>query len=89
MELPVDAYRLVDKARELDSEERMVLNYFLENISVGALRAVKELKAKGVKNPEDIIARLVEIGLLEDKGECYNLAAPLRELVKRKGGLKL
>ena len=89
MDLPVEAYRLVDKARNLNDEERLVLNYFVENISVGSLRAVKELKAKGVRNPEEVIARLVNMGFLEDKGDCYNLATPLRELVRRRGGFRL
>ena len=89
MDLPVEAYRLVDKAKSLSDEERLVLNYFVENISVGSLRAVKELKAKGVGSPEEVIARLVEMGFLEDRGDCYNLAMPLRELVRRRGELRL
>ena len=80
-----EAYRLADEARRLEGDERVAFKYFVENLSVGVIRAVKDLKGKGVKDPQRVIARLVEAGLVEEGGECYNLAAPLRELVRRRG----
>ncbi len=89
MEDLAEAYRMLEDAKRLSPEEREVLNYFIESLSVGVVRAVKELKARGVQNPEEVIARLVEKGFVEDKGDCYNLAAPLRELVHRKGRVRV
>ncbi|MEM5873829.1 MAG: hypothetical protein QW065_03465, partial [Acidilobaceae archaeon] len=75
----IEVSRLLDKVRELNKEERETLNYFLENISVGSIRAVKELKLSGkVRDPISAIRKLVAMGFLEDAGECYNLAKPLR-----------
>ena len=89
MEELAEAYRMLERARSLGPAEKAVLNYFIDNLSVGVVRAVKELKLKGVDDPEEVISRLVELGFLEDKGDCYNLAAPLRELVHRRGRVKV
>lgn len=80
------ALRMLEDARRLSEVHRRVLNYFLENISVGVIRSVKELKALGVEEAERVIEELVVMGYLEEGMECYNLAAPLRELVFRKRG---
>jgi len=81
----IEASKLLDKARGLTVEERRVLTYFVENISVGDIRAVKELKQLGVNNPQAIIKKLIAIGLLEEGDECYNLAKPLRAYLSKRG----
>lgn len=84
------ALRMLEDARRLPEAHRRVLNYFLENVSVGVIRSVKELRALGVGDVERVIEELVSMGYLEEGVECYNLAAPLRELViRRRGQLRL
>ncbi|MEM1873556.1 MAG: hypothetical protein QXF57_03085 [Acidilobaceae archaeon] len=86
----VEAARLLDRVKDLSKEEREVLNYFLENISVGSLRAIKELRLAGkVRDPASVIKRLVDMGFLEDAGECYNLAKPLREYILKRGRIRV
>ena len=85
----VEGLELLEKARSLPEPHKIVLNYFIENISVGTLRSVKELKAMGVENPEKVIEELVEQGLLEEGLDCYNLARPLRELVFARGKIRI
>ncbi len=81
----ITAGELLEKARKLGKEERIVFEYFYKNVSVGDLRAVVELKRLGVKNPQEKIDELIDMGLLEKGLECYNLAKPLREyLYKRR-----
>lgn len=83
---PRELDRLLSLIPRLSNEEKTVLRYFMENMSVGSLRAVKELKSQGVREPEEIMARLIDLGLLEDvRGACYNLAGPLREYVRKRG----
>ena len=84
----LEAYRLLEKARGLSGEEKRVLNYFLENLSVGIIRAVEELK-RYVRDPLEVIERLAEQGFLEKKTDCINLAAPLRAYVVRRGPLRV
>ena len=72
--------------RELEEEELVVLAYFLENISVGDLRAQLELMERGVSDPNAVIARLVDRGYLERGREAINLARELRELLALEGG---
>jgi hypothetical protein len=81
----VEASKLLDMARGLTVEEKRVFMYFVENISVGEIRAVKELKQLGVNNPQMVIRKLTNMGLLEEGDECYNLAKPLREYLARRG----
>ena len=85
----VEASRLLDKARKLEGLERVVFNYFMDAVSVGEIRAVKELMRKGVERPVEVIERLVEMGLLERGYDCYNLAAPLRAYRARRGPVKV
>ncbi len=85
----LEGFDLLEKARMLPEPHRTVLNYFIENISVGTLRSVKELKAMGVENPERVIEALVEHGLLEEGLDCYNLARPLRELLFSRGKIRI
>ena len=81
----VEASILLDKARGLSAEERKVLVYFVENISVGSIRAVKELRQLGVSNPQVVVRKLVAMGLLEEGEDCFNLSKPLREYLARRG----
>lgn len=81
-----EASELLDKARRLPKELRIVFDYFYKNVSVGDLRAVKELEKKGVRDPQGKIESLIEMGLLERGHDCYNLARPIREYLFRRGG---
>ncbi len=75
---------LIRRAEKLNSEEKEVLRYFINSISVGDIRAILDLKAKGIENPEKIIANLVKHGFLEKGEGCYNLAKPLRTLIAKR-----
>jgi hypothetical protein len=79
-----EASRLLDLIRSLPKEEKVVAEYFLKYVSVGDLRAVLDLKRLGVKDPQPIIERLVEYGILERGVDCYNLSKPLRDYVLRR-----
>ena len=89
VESVAEAYKLLEKVSSLGEMEKEAFKYFIENVSVGVIRAVKDLKARGVKDPEEAIAKLVEEGLIEEGAECYNLAKPLRELIRKRGSLHL
>jgi hypothetical protein len=80
-----EASKLLEKVRELTREEKRILAYFVENISVGELRAVKELKQMGIGNPQTGIRKLVTLGLLEEGRESYSLAKPLRTYIAKRG----
>lgn len=84
-EVMAQAGELLDKARKLPKELATVFQYFYKNISVGDLRALKELERIGVKDPKEKIEALIEMGLLERGHDCYNLAKPLREYIFRRG----
>ncbi|MEN2999839.1 MAG: hypothetical protein ABDH61_04615 [Acidilobaceae archaeon] len=88
MEEFAEASKLLERAKELSREERSALNYFLQNISVGELRALRELKRE-IPNPSQAIRKLVSLGLVEEGEGCYNLAKPLREYVMKKGRLRV
>ncbi len=75
---------LLEKARQLRGDERQVLEYFMKNISVGEILAVKELRVLGVKNPDAIIEKLIEEGFLERGEGCINLSKQLREELKQR-----
>ncbi len=80
-----DAVNIYNLLKSLGEEERRVLNYFLNNISVGEIVATRELKVlEKIGNPEEVIDRLVEKGLLERGTGCINLAKEIREEVYRK-----
>jgi len=85
----VEASRLLDKVRRLSGQERIVFKYFLDEVSVGILRAEAELSKKGVKDPESIIRRLEELGLLERGRDSVSLARPLRAFITRRPGVKI
>ncbi|MEM0005856.1 MAG: hypothetical protein QXJ56_05375 [Ignisphaera sp.] len=73
-----------DKINSLNDEEKKVLEYFLQNVSVGAIIAVRELKAfYRVEDPKAVIRRLIDIGLLEQGYGCYNLSKTIREELLR------
>ncbi|GAB6147775.1 PolB1-binding protein PBP2 family protein [Stetteria hydrogenophila] len=85
----IEASRLLEKARRLSRDEKAVFNYFMDNVSVGTIRAVKELKYKGVSDPMKIIMKLVDEGLLEKGYDCFNLPKPLRVYRTRRGPVKV
>ena len=65
--------------RNLSSDERKVLNYFITYRSVGELVAIRELRGLyGIKEPLKIVIRLIDLGLIERGIGCYNLAKELR-----------
>ena len=79
--------RLMELIRSLPPEERRAAEYFVKHISVGDIRAVMDLKKAGIKDPETVLERLVELGVLEKGLDCYNLAKPLRVYLVRKRGV--
>ncbi|HID80430.1 MAG TPA: hypothetical protein EYP48_01790 [Ignisphaera sp.] len=67
---------------QLSEEERKVLEYFVQHISVGSIIALRELKAfYRISEPKNVIDKLISLGLLEQGTGCYNLAKPLRDLL--------
>lgn len=73
-------------------EEKKVTLYFIRNISVGEILALRELEILGVKNPSKVIRTLILKGVLEKGEGCYNLAKDIREelfMLKRKGLIKI
>jgi hypothetical protein len=71
---------LKSKLENLTPEEVKVLEYFIQNVSVGAIVAVRELKSLcRVEDPRHVIRRLIEKGLLEHGYGNYSLAKSLRE----------
>lgn len=60
---------------DLTDDEFKVLNYFMNNISVGEILAVRELESLfGLKDPKRIIESLIEKGYIERGNGCYNLS---------------
>ncbi|MEM0371077.1 MAG: hypothetical protein QXW05_04075 [Ignisphaera sp.] len=85
-------YELIDKISKylskdllqiiqgLEEDEKKVLEYFLQNVSVGAIISIRELKALyKVDDPKSVIRKLIDKGLIEQGYGCYNLSKPLRE----------
>ncbi|AFH42961.1 MULTISPECIES: PolB1-binding protein PBP2 family protein [Fervidicoccus] len=67
----------------LSEEEYRVMDYFLTNLSVGEILAVRELeRVYGIKNPESVIEILISKGLLERGTGCYNLSKTVREKLR-------
>lgn len=58
---------------EDQKEIEIAIKYFKTNISVGELIAFRELRALGIKNPENVINKLIEMGIIERGEGCYNL----------------
>ncbi|MEM1645794.1 MAG: hypothetical protein QXL96_08020 [Ignisphaera sp.] len=72
--------KLYEIIQGLSEEEKKVLRYFIQNISVGGIIALRELKALyKVQDPKTVIRNLIDKGLLEQGFGCYNLAKSLRE----------
>ncbi|MCE4602950.1 MAG: hypothetical protein F7B18_07195 [Desulfurococcales archaeon] len=84
-----EASKILSRAERLQGEARIVFQYFLDNISVGDLRAIQELRRKGVEDPLSVMIRLVLDGLLEKKGDVFNLPKPVRCLIEEKGPIRL
>jgi len=73
---------LKKKVLSLSSDEVKVLEYFIQNISVGSLIALRELRFMyKVSDPKFVIRKLVEKGLLEQGYGCYSLSKTLREVL--------
>ncbi|MEB3816822.1 MAG: hypothetical protein LRS46_02615 [Desulfurococcales archaeon] len=85
----VEASKLLDRARNLNDKEKTVLKYFIDNVSVGTIRALRDLRRKGIDNPELIIDKLINLGLLEKGEYSYSLSKPLRMLRARRGSTQL
>ncbi|GAA5418930.1 PolB1-binding protein PBP2 family protein [Sulfurisphaera tokodaii] len=60
---------LVVSQEEIEKAEK----YFKNVISVGEIIALRELKAIGINNPEEVISKLMEMGVIEKGEGCYNL----------------
>ncbi|MEM0374252.1 MAG: hypothetical protein QXV69_01525 [Sulfolobaceae archaeon] len=56
-----------------EKELEIAIKYFKENVSVGEFIALRELKYRGVKDPEKVIAKLIRMGVIEKGEGCYNL----------------
>ncbi|MUN28130.1 PolB1-binding protein PBP2 family protein [Sulfuracidifex metallicus] len=56
-----------------EKEVEITKKYFSTYISVGEIIAVKELRTQGVKEPEEVISKLIEEGFIERGEGCYNL----------------
>jgi len=68
---------------DLTEEEAHVLEYFLKNISVGEILAIRELMALyNIKEPFRIILRLIKKGLLVKGLGCYNLSPDIRRSLR-------
>lgn len=60
---------------ELSEEEYKALVYFINNVSVGEILAVRELESiMGLKDPQKLIESLIEKGYIERGSGCYNLS---------------
>lgn len=81
----IESSKILDKIRNLNNDEKVVFRYFLENISVGDLRAISELSKKGIKNPLLVIESLISNNLIERGNYCYNLPYPLRVYISKQG----
>ncbi len=72
--------------KSLSEDELKVFDYFLRNISVGEIIAVRELQYRyKVEKPLEVIFRLINKGLIEKGEGCYNLSKELRELLWSRG----
>ncbi|WP_187152677.1 PolB1-binding protein PBP2 family protein [Acidianus manzaensis] len=57
----------------METDLEIAEKYFKKYLSVGEIIAVRDLKALGVKEPEKVIAELMEKGVIEKGEGCYNL----------------
>ncbi|BBG24004.1 PolB1-binding protein PBP2 family protein [Sulfuracidifex tepidarius] len=56
-----------------EKEIEVAKKYFSTYISVGEIIAVKELRTQGIRNPEEVISKLIQEGFIEKGEGCYNL----------------
>ncbi|QIW24332.1 hypothetical protein EWF20_09335 [Sulfolobus sp. S-194] len=66
---------LVVSQEEIEKAEK----YFKNVVSVGEIIALRELKALGISNPEEVISKLMEMGVIEKGEGCYNLVRKRNE----------
>ena len=57
----------------MEKDLEIAEKYFRKYISVGEIIAVRDLKALGVKEPEKVIAELMNKGIIEKGEGCFNL----------------
>ncbi len=57
----------------METDLEIAEKYFRKYISVGEIIAVRDLKALGVKEPENVIAELMNKGIIEKGEGCFNL----------------
>lgn len=70
---------------DLTKTELEVLEYFLRNISVGEIIAIKELRLiYKIDDPVPIIEKLIQRGLIERGEGCFNLSRKLLEAIKKR-----
>ena len=80
-----DLDKILRVVKELSYEERKVLEYMIHNPSVGEIIAIRELRSLyKIENPELVLAKLIELGLVERGLACYNLSRTLRKLIKER-----
>jgi DNA-binding MarR family transcriptional regulator len=80
----INMKELQDILKDLSDEERKVLEYFIKNISIGEILAVKEIRLLyGIDKPEKVLDSLIIKGLIEKAPGCFNLSRRLREIIKR------
>ncbi|MGC9072229.1 MAG: PolB1-binding protein PBP2 family protein [Acidilobus sp.] len=79
------AYNLLEVARGLKGDLKTAFVYFVEGVSVGDLRALGDLRKRGVRDPASAIEGLIELGLIERGRDCFNLSEPLRRMVYERG----
>jgi DNA-binding MarR family transcriptional regulator len=81
---------LVDLVRDLlpsdlTKAELDVLEYFLRNISVGEIIAVRELRLLyKIDDPGPILEKLIQKNLIERGEGCFNLSKNLIEALKKR-----
>ncbi|ACP35660.1 hypothetical protein YG5714_1552 [Sulfolobus islandicus Y.G.57.14] len=54
-------------------EIEIAIEYFKNYVSVGEIAATMDLKARGISNPQAVISKLIEMGIIEKGEGCYNL----------------
>jgi|ECHhosMinimDraft_1075155.scaffolds.fasta_scaffold00009_46 hypothetical protein len=57
----------------MEEDLEKAIRYFKSNISVGEIVAIKELKAIGVRNPEEVIDELIRRNIIRKGEGCYSL----------------
>lgn len=80
----------VAQVQPLDSELVTVLQYLHRYLSVGELRLISDVKSLGVKNPEDLLRKLIEEGVVTvvDPGVVNANREEVEKRIKALGGVK-